>query len=169
MDHTFLMLLSFTSVKKISLISCLSFVLAACGSGSSDVVPLSDEVEAPVRQADLSLNVNVVKGPMAGARVNFYKVDLEEGAFGELTNAFEYFIDQLYDWGVRYNDGNIEFTTLSDGEVYSLLQQLAARDALVGEIHQLVSNVNAANSVVDEETILNDFISNETNAYHRQY
>lgn len=169
MDHTFLMLLSFTSVKKISLISCLSFVLAACGSGSSDVVPLSDEVEAPARQADLSLNVNVVKGPMAGARVNFYKVDLEEGAFGELTNAFEYFIDQLYDWGVRYNDGNIEFTTLSDGEVYSLLQQLAARDALVGEIPQLVSNVNATNSVVDAETILNDFISNETNAYHRQY
>ncbi len=93
------MLQSVLSVLKSSFIVVSAAVLLACDGGSSDVVRLADETTIS-EKPDLKLNVNVVKGPIAGAKVDFYKVDLESGAFGDLARATDYFFDLLYFPGI---------------------------------------------------------------------
>ena len=161
------MLQSVFSVLKVSLVVVSATLLLACNGGSSDVVRLADETVSS-EKPDLKLNVNVVKGPVAGAKVNFYAVDLREGDFGELSRATDYLLDSLSKLGVEYVDGELQFGTLSDAEVYDALSRLAREDALVGRIHDLQDDVNASNSIADALQELDNFIASETNTFHRE-
>ena len=164
------MLPSFVRFTNILLTSIVMFALSACdGGGSSDVVRLADEEVVESERANLSLNINVVKGPVSGAVVNIYKVNLDEGDFGSLSRATEYFFDSLYAAGVRYSNGVLSFGSQDDAAVYSSLLNMVAEDKLIGSVETLQEAITQASNLDQAVVLLDSFLANETNTFHANY
>ena len=107
------------------LISVVMFALAACdGGGSSDVVRLAGEEVVESERAELSLNLNVVKGPVAGAKINVYKVDLEEGDFAEIKP------DSFTIWNAAGE--TVDRETLPEGKVSFIATPITRNNIVIG-------------------------------------
>jgi Bacterial TSP3 repeat len=145
----------------------IAIFLTACGGGSSDFVAIqSDEVE----QVDipLSIQANAVKGPVVGAKIDLYKVDLKKGEIAAVNRAASLFFDILYDAGVRYDSGVLQFTDLNDAQALEALNASFKRLGYTGSIGWLKAQVEVESNIDDVIAILEAFVSAETNRRHSE-
>ena len=157
----------FFSTFKAFFISLSILTLAACDGGSADIVNLSDEFELPQR-SDLNLNVNVVKGPVVGAKVDVYKVDLTDGRLGALDRATELLIEFYVNHGVTLDDSGLRFSSVSDSDLYVLLERFSKELFYVGEVGLLETDLASVDTPAEAKEKLSDFYDRETNSLHKE-
>ena len=73
----------------LQIVFILSLLVSACDDGDRDFVPIADE-EIEEQPLPIVLNASGVKGPLIGAEIGLYKVDLESGRIKEYNDAVSY-------------------------------------------------------------------------------
>lgn len=152
--------------KLASLFCILSICLftAACGEGERGFVPIKLNLpDLPDEQ--IFVDVAGVKGPLANAKITFYKADLDDGLFKSHRHAAAAYFKLLEDVGISYDSGSFSYSGDSDLILATLKTELARYGFTTG-LSGLDWDINEATSLVDAQALLNNFLSDagETNA-----
>lgn len=157
-------------LSKLSFLFCIlsvCLIVSACGEGKRDFVPIDFNLpELPDEQ--IIVDVAGVKGPLANAKITFYKAELDQGLFKTHRYAAAAYFDLLDELAITYESG--EFTYSGDASaILAGLKSSIRRYGFTTGLSGLQWEIGEATSLVEAQTLLDDFLSEtgETNALVR--